>query len=146
MPGLAHAAHRDPADAEEGAADGDDRARPPAVGEPARDEREGGVDEGVEGEDAGEAGAAPAELVEHRREEDAEGVLGAIGHEEDDEGAADDHPSIEERPARGPVSGRAQVRALADSGVRMRRAVGLGAGRGALAVGRGSTSRRNFPV
>ncbi len=49
-----------------------------------------------EGEDAGCGGAAPAELLQQRHEEDGEGVVDAVGQSHDDEDGGHDHPAIEE--------------------------------------------------
>ncbi len=105
LPQRAHAAHRDEPEAQQDAADRDDHARPPAIGEPARDEGEDRVGERVEREDPGEAGPAPAELVDEGGEEDAEGVLGAVGHEEDQEGARHHDPAVEETGPPRPIAG-----------------------------------------
>src|SRR6267143_6757848 len=100
-------------DAEEERPGGDDDARAPAVGQPAGGKPDDAVAEGVEREHAGEAGATPPELVEQRREEDAEAVLRAVGGEEDDEGGGDDSPAVKDhfRPFFGtPFLGRISAR------------------------------------
>src|SRR5262249_33396136 len=70
----------------------------PAIGDPTRCQGERAVDDGVEGEDPGQARAAPSELAEQRSEEDAERVLRAVGDEQDEEAAGDDDPAVEGRP------------------------------------------------
>src|SRR4029453_14843826 len=76
-------------------------------------------------ERAGEAGAAPVELREEGGEEHAERVLGAVGEQQDDEGAADDDPAV--------VEARAQ-RSGARAGGGAGDAAGAGAGDAAAAV------------
>src|SRR5437667_74935 len=81
--------------AQEDPTGGDHDARAPEVGESPGRKAEDAVGEGVDGERAGEARAAPAELLEEGAEEDAERVLGTVGDEEDEERARDDDPAVE---------------------------------------------------
>src|SRR5207247_2445360 len=83
LPQLGDERHASERHAQEKPAGGDHDPRAPEVGEPPGGEAEDAVGEGVDGKRAREARAAPAELPEERVEEDAEGVLGAVGDEED---------------------------------------------------------------
>src|SRR5437867_6177971 len=82
--------------AQEDGTRGDDRARTPPIGQPAGGKADDAIAERVEREHARDAGAAPAELVEQRGEEDAETVLGPVSSEEHDEGGGDDSPAVKD--------------------------------------------------
>src|SRR5205807_954390 len=73
LPELGDERHAGERDTEDESAGGDHDARAPEVGEPPGGEAEDAVGEGVDGKDAGEARAAPAELPEERVVEDAHG-------------------------------------------------------------------------
>jgi hypothetical protein len=106
LPEGADPAHRHEARPEQRAADPDDGARSPAIGEPARHQGEARVDRRVEGEDPREARAAPTELVHEGGEEDAERVLGPVGHEQDEKRGRHHRPAVEDTPGSRPGSAR----------------------------------------
>src|SRR5438445_626120 len=95
LPELGDERHAGERRTEEDPTGGDHDARAPEVGESPGRKAEDAVGEGVDGERAGEARAAPAELLEEGAEEDAERVLGTVGDEEDEERARDDDPAVE---------------------------------------------------
>src|SRR5712664_1148926 len=100
LPELGHERHAGERRAQEQPARADDDARAPEISEPPRGEAEDAVERRVEGERARQGGPAPAELLEQRREENAERVLGAVREEEDEERAPDDDPAPKQDQAR----------------------------------------------